>query len=319
MRKLPFIAAAVLSVACGRHEGWTLDGQAPQGVDTVYINAPALSGGWYRLDSAEVDPYGRYVFHLPRAKGELMRVDMGRRSYYIAADSTECLSVDSLGGRSGSLEAGLFNAVDSAIQAGADAKGVLRALNGHYGSRAAYYATRRMHSKQLLRTVANRYAEERPGDPSTAVLRAELQRMTPAPTPSGEQTVIYADEIGYYDINLMDRDGQMRRLSTVVEASPIVVLAYADFTTSDVQQVTRTLGDAQQAGAAVYEVGFGENQHQWAAASEGIPWISVYQSETADKAHISQYAVGQFPTYFVIKNGVVTGRATTADELKQLL
>ena len=59
--------------------------------------------------------------------------------------------------------------------------------------------------------------------------------------------------------------------------------------------------------------------HQWAAASEGIPWVSVYQSDAGDRTHISQYAVGQFPTYFVIRNGSVVGRTSDSSELPNLL
>lgn len=307
------------SVACSRNEGWTLYGTAPSGVDSVYIMAPMLTGGWYALDSAAVDDSGKYRFGLPRANGELFCVKVGDSNFYLTADSTETLTLDSLGIRGGSAEALLFNSVDSALNAGADAKGVLRALNGQYATKAAYYATRRMRNHILLRTVANRFLEEHPNDPLTVVLTAELRKAMPRQQSSGEQTVILADEIGYYEVELMDRDGKMRKLSDLVEKNPKVVLAYADFTTSDVQKVTLALGEAQSKGAAIYEVGFGENQHQWAAASEGIPWISVYQSDAGDVTHIRQYAVGEFPTYFVITNGVVTGRTANPAALLEML
>ena len=321
MKKSALFSLALLGLVaagCSKTDSWSLAGVAPAGVDTVYIMAPTLAGGWYALDSAAVDSRGNYGFTLPRAKGELFRVDLGGRSVYLTADSTESLTLDSLGVRGGSVEAGLFNAVDSALAAGADARRVLRALNGEYASKAAYYATRLMRDRRLQQTVANRYSEERPGEPLTAVLLSELQRMLPKKV-SDEQTVILADEIGYYDVELMDRNGKMQKLSDLVEANPLVVLAYADFTTSDVQGVTIALGEAQNAGAAIYEIGFGENQHQWAAASEGIPWVSVYQSDAGDRTHISQYAVGQFPTYFVIRNGSVVGRTSDSSELPNLL
>ncbi len=307
------------AAACTKNQGWTLSGAAPAGVDTVYVMAPMLTGGWYALDSAAVSANGQYRFTLPRANGELFCVKVGNRSVYLTADSTETLTLDSLGVRGGSAEALLFNSVDSALNAGADAKGLLRVLEGNYASKAAYYATRRMRNHILLRTVANRYLEERPNDPLTVVLTTELRAAMPKTQEPGEQTVILADEIGYYDIELMDRNGDMRKLSELVESNPKVVLAYADFTTSDVQKVTLALGEAQSRGAAIYEVGFGENQHQWAAASEGIPWVSVYQSDAADVTHIRQYAVGSFPTYFVITDGVVTGRASNQAELLELL
>ncbi len=316
-----FILGSLLlvSAACSNNAGWTLNGLAPAGVDSVFIMAPMLTGGWYALDSAAVNSSGKYRFTLPRANGELFCVKVGDRNFYLTADSTETLTLDSVGIRGGSAEALLFNSVDSALNAGADAKGVLRALNGQYASKAAYYATRRLRNPILLRTVANRYLEEHPNDPLTVVLTTELRKILPKQQSSGEQTVILADEIGYYDVELMDRDGKMHKLSDLVENNPKVVLAYADFTTSDVQKVTLALGEARSKGAAIYEIGFGENQHQWAAASEGIPWVSVYQSDAADVTHIRQYAVGEFPTYFVITNGVVTGRTSNPAELLEML
>lgn len=318
---LHLILASLLltSAACTNNTGWTLNGSAPAGVDSVYIMAPMLTGGWYALDSAAVNASGQYRFTLPRANGELFCVKVGNRSFYLTADSTETLTLDSAGIRGGSAEALLFNSVDSALNAGADAKGILRVLDGHYASKAAYYATRRLRDHILLRTVANRYLEEHRNDPLTVVLTSELRAVMPKPQESGEQTVILADEIGYYDVELMDRNGKMQKLSDLVENNPKVVLAYADFTTSDVQRVTLALGEAQTRGAAIYEIGFGENQHQWAAASEGIPWVSVYQSDAADVTHIRQYAVGSFPTYFVITNGVVTGRTSNQAELLEML
>ncbi len=322
MKRSPLFLLAAMALglgACSKSDSWSLKGSAPAGVDSVFVMAPTLTGGWYALDSAAVDSKGNFAMTLPRANGEIFRVDMGAKSVYLTADSTEALTLDSLGIRGGSVEADLFNAVDSALAAGADAKNLLRALNGNYASKAAYYATRLMRNRRLLQTVTNRYVEERPADPLTSILTAELQRMLPKAQPSGEQTVLLADEIGYYDVELMDRNGRMQRLSDLVNANPLVVLAYADFTTPDVQAVTLALGEAQSAGAAIYEIGFGENQHQWAAASEGIPWVSVYQSDAADQTHIRQYAVASFPTYFVIRNGEVVARATGADELKKSL
>lgn len=319
IRNLLAGAIIVAASGCSERDGWTLRGTAPSGVDTVYIMAPTLTGGWYALDSAAVDSRGEYRFDLPRANGELFCVKVGGRTVYMTADSTETLTIDSVGMRGGSAEAVLFNTVDSVLNAGADGRGLLGALDGHYSSTAAYYATRRLRDRALLRTVTNRYVEDRPNDPLTVVLTSELRAMMPKPQDSGEQTVILADEIGYYDIELMDRNGKMQRLSDLVNQNPLVVLAYADFTTPDVQMVTMALGEAQSRGAAIYEIGFGENQHQWAAASEGIPWVSVYQSDAGDKTHIRQYAVAEFPTYFIIRNGEVVARASNIEELKNNL
>lgn len=302
-------AAAAILTACTRSDGWTLEGIAPDETDTVYILAPTMNGGWYKVDSAAVDN-GRYSFSLPRAKNEIYRVDLGNKTYYVPADSTETITLDADGTRSGSAEAEMFNAVDAAVAFGADSKDILRALDGNYASTAAYYATRAVRNRLLLRTVANRFNEEHPGDPRTEVLLDEVERMlAKGGAPSGQQ-IIVADEISYYDIELMDRDGRMHKLSETADTNPLVILAYVDFTADNVQAITRALGDAQSAGAAIYEIGFHENQHLWANATEGLPWTAVYQSDAGDKMHISRYAVTAFPTFFILKNGEITERVS---------
>lgn len=315
------LAGAVAALnSCAPNEGWKLEGTAPDGVDTVIIQAPTTAGGWYALDSVTVNEKGIYTFSLPhRAKSEIYRVILGEKSVYVPADSTETVTLNPDGVRGGSTEALLFNAVDSAFSAGGDARSVLQALNGGYASTAAYYATRLMPGNMLiLRTVTNRYSEERADDPRTAVLRAELQRRKRPVQPSErQQQVILADEIAYYDIELMDREGKMRKLSEVVDSNPVAVLAYVDFTSDTSQAITRALGDASGAGAGIYEIGFSENQYLWADASQGLPWVCVYQSDAGNTTHISQYAVGSFPTFFIFKNGEIVERISDYTKLAE--
>lgn len=311
MKHLPLflLASAALLAGCSKTEGWSLTGEAPDSIPTVYLQAPTNAGGWYTLDSATVKN-GKYTFNEPRANSQIYAVKLGENTLYVPADSTEALEMTADGLRSGSPEAELFNKVDEAFRGGGAGREMLLALDGNYSTTAAYYATRLVKDRRLLRAVANRYNEERPDDPRTALLKAELAKAMPKPQPSGQQQVIYADEISYYDVELMDRNGEMQKLSDVVNANPIVVLAYVDFTSSETPAITRALGDARSAGAEIFEVGFADNQHLWANASEGLPWHAVYQSEAADRTHINQYAVGVFPTFFIIKNGEIVERLT---------
>lgn len=321
MKKQHLIVAGAIAIAlssCNRQEGWRLEGHAPDGVKSAIIQSPTTYGGWYGVDTVEVKD-GRYAFNLPRANSAIYRVDLGERTFYVPADSTETITLTADGIRTGSAEALLFNAVDSAITAGADAKGILLALDGNYSSTAAYYATRAFTNRTLLRAVANRYKEERPSDPRTAILFAEVQKLAPQGSETGQTQVIVADEISYYDIELMDRNGEMQKLSDVVENSPLAILAYVDFTDETTQAITRALGDAQSAGAAIYEIGFNPNQYLWADSANGLPWVCVYQSEAADKAHISQYAVGSFPTFFIFRNGEIVERLNDYTKLSETL
>ncbi len=311
-------AGATLIVAgCSDNKSWRLNGDTAEGVGTVYIEAPTTSGGWHTLDSASVAD-GKYSFNLPAANGTIYRLRLGDRTVYLPADSTETLTLDASGRRGGSAEALLFNAVDSAVSAGADGRGVLGSLDGQYASTAAYYATRIMRDRTLLRTVANRYKEEHPADPRTSVLLADFGRMNSSAANTAAETdpqIIYAPQISYFDIELMDREGKMRKLSETVENSPVAILAYVDLASADASAITRALGDARNSGASIFEVGFHENQHLWAAATEGLPWVNVYQSEAANDTHMGQYRVTALPMFFILRDGEITERITDYTKL----
>lgn len=316
MKKLPiFILSAVALAGCSKTEGWSLDGYAPDGIDKVYLQAPARTGSWYDLDTAIVKD-GKFTFSLPEANGTIYRLKIGDQSIYLPADSTESLSVSAGGVRSGSTEALLFNTVDSLR---GNSRELLRNLDGNYATMAAYYATRINKDYRLLRTVANRFYEEKPDDPRTAKLMSELKGYRSDSTQTAEQTVIFAEEIGYYDVNLMNRNGDMQRLSDIVETTPLVILAYVDFSTESAAAITRILGDARSDGAEIFEVGFADNQHLWANASEGLPWVNVYQSEAADHTHMHQYAITSLPTFFIIKNGEIVERVEDYTTLAEII
>lgn len=317
MRKfLPILLSAVFITGCSKTDNWTLTGEAPEMVDSVYIQAPARNGSWYDLDTTAVNN-GKYAFSLPKANGTIYRLKLGGQIIYIPADSTETIIVSKNGTRSGSENALLFNRVDSLRN---DSRELLRTLDGHYASTAAYYATRLNKDFRLLRTIANRFNEERPRDSHTAILLADLKALTPkADSLTTEQKVIFAEEISYYDIELMDRNGNLQKLSDVVDNNPLTILAYVDFTNDDTPAVTRALGDARSEGAEIYEIGFAENQHLWSNHTEGLPWVCVYQSDAADRTHINQYAVAGFPTFFIFKNGEITDRVNDYKTLTSTL
>lgn len=325
MKKLPlYIAAALALCSCSGGEKWSLRGEAPDGLGeetTAYLEAPTAMGTWTVTDSVAVIPGKSFTLSGPRAaRGTLMRLRIGQSTVYVPLDSTENLTLAADLSLAGSPEAELISKVSSIINdpAGTDTRrALLTALEGNYATTAAYYAARLTGSPRIVRTVANRFNEELPGDPRTAVLLADLRRLSPRPAApdSVMEQVIYAPEIGYFDFELMDRNGRMRKLSETVGANPLTVLAYVDLANSEAPGITRALGDARNAGAEVFEVGFEANQHLWAAATEGLPWVNVYQSEAADDTHMGQYRVVDLPTFFLIKNGEIVERIADPAEL----
>lgn len=333
MRKFSVIPLAAIMVgsimmSCSRQESWTLKGSVLPGSEMVFIEEPTTAGGWYVADSVKPDAAGTFMFTRPRAKGSIYRISAGDFSVYVPADSTETIELaigqDGSTKLSGSPEAELFSTVDSLIAhspAATLTRSLLRVLDGNYSSLAAYYATRRVRNRLLLRTVTNRHVEELPDNPRTAVLAAEYERMRHrAPgKQEAQQVVITAPETSYFEIELMDRNGNMQKLSSVVDSADIALLAFVDFTASNAPAVNLALGEAHNRGIAVYQVGFAENQHLWANATESLPWTAVYQSESAPRIHLQQYVVSSLPTFFLFRNGEIAERISDPTKIKEKL
>lgn len=317
--KLSYFSILALTLAsCAGHEGWTLEGTAPAGTTQVYLEAPTTAGTWYAVDSVAPAADGKYTITTPRAKGEILRVTAGSLVAYVPADSTETISISAEGLRSGSIEAVLFNAVDSVTAAGGTGRDMLVTLNGHLASMAAYYATQRIDDLRLLQTVANRHVEELPTNARTAVLLDRFEALRTA-KPTDEKAVIVAPEIGYYDISLPGRDGKSKLLSDLVDNNHVVVLAFSDFERPENSAVNVTLSEAHHSGAAVYEVGFDRNEHLWQERTAHLPWVNVYQNETGDRTAISQYFVTALPTAFIIVNGEIRDRIDDISTLNPTL
>lgn len=329
--KFPALAAgALLLAACSAdREQWTLTGTVPAGTAMVVLDEPTTAGGWYAADSVAPDPSGKFTINRHRARGTIFRLHVGERELFVPADSTETITLtlgdDGRARLDGSPEARLFTAVDSVLAVTPDSlvvNALLRALDGNFASQAAYYATRRVTNWRLLRTVANRHMEELPDNPRTAVLAAHFDIMRAEngnANPNVQQVVIEAPVTSYFEIELMDRNGKMRKLSSVADSASVAVLAFVDFTASDAPAVNLALGEAASAGAAIYQVGFAENQHLWALASEALPWTNVYQSESASRTHLQQYMVSQLPMFFLFRNGEIVERVTDPAKLKDSL
>ncbi len=312
-------------MSCSRQENWTLKGSTLSEGEMVYIEEPTTAGGWYVADSIKPDATGAFVFTRPRAKGSIYRVSAGNLSIYVPADSTETIEL-TIGQNgavklSGSPEAELFSAIDSIIAhtpATTLTRSLLKLLDGNYSSLAAYYATRRVRNRLLLRTVTNRHVEELPDNPRTAILAAEYDRTrNHAPgKQEAQQVVITAPETSYFEIELMDRNGDMQKLSSVVDSADVALLAFVDFTASNAPAVNMELGEAHSRGLAIYQVGFAENQHLWANATESLPWTTVYQSESASRTHLQQYVVSSLPTFFLFRNGEIIERISDPTKIK---
>ena len=328
-KKLLIPTAILLLSSCSRQqESWTLSGELPADVKTVTLELPSPAGGWYTAVSVKVNKSGEFVITRERANGEMYRLNIDGKYVYVPADSTEALSLSmSQEGNyviAGSHEAALFSDISAILDAPADSttqRRLLLALQDDFNSIAAYYATLRLQGKNrtLLRAVTNAYSVTRPDDPRTALLLSMLQKQQPQPSTSGETIVIEAPELGYFDIELLNRKGEKTSLSATVESHPLTLLAFVNLASESAPGVNLNIGEAftSYPQIGIYEVGFGENQHQWAAASAELPWVNVFQSESASRSHLGQYAISNLPTFFLIKDGEIVARIEDSSEIKE--
>ena len=308
-------ATALFAAGCSHHNGWTLNGTAPEDTHQVYIEAPDAMGVWQIVDSV-MPQNGEYTFEMPKAKDSIYRISIGNSTYYVPADSTETIILSFDGNRGGSEEAILFNQVDAAIASG---QSLFEVLENNFATKAAYYAALSSGNYSLLRTVAQYHSTELPGSNRTSLLlareKAEREkRIKERREASGNteqlQTVIYAPEISYFEIERMNPSGELKRLSDVVNLNKIVVLAFSDFERPDNSNLTMILGDLHKQGIGIFQVGFDRNSQLWADRATDLPWTCVYQSESDSKTPIMSYMVSELPTVFIIKNGEIVERVT---------
>lgn len=358
MKQSPYIIlcalAAVATSSCDRgSDSWTLEGEMPAATGAIYVEAPTAGGQWYAIDS--VTSPGKFKLELTRpSHSTIMRVRTSASTAYFPVDSTEHLTFDSNNfSVIGTEGADLFAKVDQIVRsnykpdmdASADSlmkRELLSTLSGNYASHAAYYLVKKEidghrllnpeandQDYKILRAVTNAFNGLNPEDPRTRSLvteymRIEAQRRAGDQPVSDAQTpVIYAPEIGYFDIALINAQGKEMKLSDVVDTNKVVVLNFMDFSDQNVGILNAAIGTAYNAfhdnGLEVYQVGFDSNAHLWSNVARNLPWTAVYQSETAPSAHLGQYGINSLPTTFIIANGEISKRVDDLNELTKEL
>lgn len=341
--KISLAAGSVLLLAscANQADGWKLTGDLPAGSPAIVVEAPTAGGSWYVVDSI-VTP-GHFEMKAPRVPhSTIMRLRSGAATAYFPVDSTETLTLNSADFTVGGTEgADLFAAVEKAMRPTSEPdsvvkRNVLALLSGKYDSHAAYYVVKKEGFLDpvnnsvdftLYRAVANSFNGLHPDDPRTAPLIKEyLQIQAQRRANKGEQaqqSVVYAPEIGYYEIALPDAKGTERKLSDVAESHKVTVLNFMNFADPNVGLLNAALGTAYEKyasqGLAIYQVGVDMNPHVWSNVAKNLPWTSVYQSETAPSTIFGQYGVSGFPTTFIIVNGELTKRVDDLNELSSNL
>jgi hypothetical protein len=347
---LSVAALALGACTADKNNSWSVGGTVSADAPTILLEGASAAGDWYVIDSVSAKS-GKYKFTQARpTTGAIYRVRTGAQTVYFPIDSTENLTLnlnpDGTYTLTGSDEAELLAAVDRKISAQknpADSlfhRELLEMLTDHYSSAAAYYVVKKsvnglpllnpLASRQdyaLLRAVTNTYNAFRPTDSRTATLMREFTEVQAkrqsAAGITPETGVIYAPEISYFEIELMDAAGKQRKLSDAVSANSTVILSFVntanDATPAINIQLSELYAQHHAQGLEIYQVGFDENQHAWSNAVRNLPWITVFQSEGASQAHLGQYMVNQLPTTFIISNGEIRERVDDVTKLKETI
>jgi peroxiredoxin len=117
--------------------------------------------------------------------------------------------------------------------------------------------------------------------------------------------------IGFIDINLPDKDNQMRKLSDLV--GKVILLDFSAFEARESVQYTFALRDLynkyKSRGFEIYQVSLDRNKILWEDAVENLPWICVRDDNGPNTKVVTLYNISEIPTYFLInKKGDIVGR-----------
>ncbi|OJV42570.1 MAG: hypothetical protein BGO29_11880 [Bacteroidales bacterium 36-12] len=117
--------------------------------------------------------------------------------------------------------------------------------------------------------------------------------------------------IGFIDINLPDKENQMRKLSDLV--GKVILLDFSAFEARESVQYTFALRDLynkyKSRGFEIYQVSLDRNKILWEDAVENLPWICVRDDNGPNTRVVTLYNISEIPTYFLInKKGDIVGR-----------
>ncbi len=130
------------------------------------------------------------------------------------------------------------------------------------------------------------------------------------------ESVMEADERGFLDIELKNRNGYPKKLSDL-EGKTILLdfSAYALENSIDHTFALRELYDKySDRGLEIYQVSLDQSYNFWAHQSSNIPWTCVHDP---DGSSALQYNVTEIPTVFLIsKEGTIAGRYQNTRQLE---
>lgn len=349
MKKTAICAALAALCACsGTHRGWKVEGTVAGAPEGAKLAVEGFNGArWYTIDSVALKADGSFAYASPQGSAypDVYRLGLDGRSIYFPIDSIESVTVKADASAfdkgftlSGSaladdmmrVEAILAQAApDSAKQRELstlmlqDSVGVISyyLINKTIGGKPLFDPATRQ-GMSMLGAIANKFDYLLPGDPRTGVLR---QRFIEARRQAGKgrQSVVEADEISLFDIELYDSKGMKQSLAEVAKANPVVLLSFTAYGTEPSLPYNVELNRIYEAykgrGLEIYQVAFDADEVQWIEAAANLPWVAVRYNPADGAALLAQYNVSALPTTFIIKNGSLAERVGDNTKIEESL
>lgn len=334
------IAAVVtLSLAmagCSQKNEWTVDGVIDGAAGrTMWLEASS-NGSWYKIDSISLPASGGFKFTRPAAGfPDIYRLRLDDKSLYFPVDSIETVTVmakadafDSDFTLKGSPQAEMMMDVERKLYEAVSRLGLnatgdsllkreigTRLLDDPAGIVSYYVINKRIGGTALfdpsnkrdlsiIGAVANAYSRERPNDPRTAWLSNLYVSNFASRRPSVPRDTVVAGEIGFFDIELYDSEGNKRSLKDEFEGGGPVILNFTVYSAESSPAYNAMLNSVYEKyrdrGLRIYQVSIDNDEFAWRQSAKNIPWTAVYNSAHDGEEYLLKYNVSAVPTTFVI-------------------
>lgn len=334
------VCLAVISglSSCRGGNEWTVDGRIEGAEGDLMIVEASDNGRWYPIDSVRIDSTGKFkVTHVASGYPDIYRLRLGDKTLYFPIDSIETVTVfsradafDSDYTLAGTPQAEMLMSVDKKVLDVVSANGVAaiatdtllkRELGGMLlgdpaGIVSYYIINKRIggisifdpNNKSDLRVigaVANAFNQFRPTDPRTAYLRNLYlsKRAVNVDSSAAPRDTMYANEVGFFDIQLHDVNGVMQSLEKVASKGNVVLLNFTLYGAEKSPEFNRELNKLYEKyhgdGFEIFQVAVDTDEYQWRQAAANLPWITVLNPATAAR-NLLNYNVTDLPTSFVI-------------------
>ncbi len=355
MKKLIFslVLPVALLFSCGGGNDFKVDGKVENSSNEALVLQRSVSGRWISVDSIKTNGDGKFSFSEEAPSNpEIFRLGRNGKFIYFPIDSLDHLTITTDTAAfdvdyrlAGSANAVWMMQVDSVSRQlaklpwGSPEYAVAKArfaedILKDPSSIVAYYIVNKIignyslysiddkQDVRVLGAVANAYFQKKPNDPRTELLknmfftgRRNTVKRTSAPTDT-----IVATQAQLIEIQLIDKNGRMQKLSDVASNGNVVLLNFTTYLADESPALNAQLAALYRkyssSGFQIYQVGYDENEFSWKEAARNLPWITVYDPAGAQSQYLVSYNVGVLPAMFVIdRNGVLSERITNLSRL----